>query len=478
MNRQIKVLLSVFIILMVAIVANLSWVQIFGATSIQNNGANKRRLVEQYAIQRGDILSADNQTVARSVDTGTEYKYQREYPLGSLFAGVTGYDSWKYGRTGLEQKYNDDLLGSGSKLTLRSLGNKLLGNSKKGNSVVMTADSRIQEQAAKALGGRKGAVVAMDPKTGKVLAMVTSPTYDPNAAVPGKANNNQAQWDAYNADPNQPLFNRATSGLFPPGSAFKVVTGAAALDQGIVNPNTPYVCNGKLIVNGYAIYDFNKKTHGNLTFAQALVVSCNITFAQVGLQLGAPALVQYSEMFGFNKVTPFDLPTAVSHVQDAKSMDQVALASAAFGQGQDVATPLEMAMVASTIANGGVLMRPYLVDEVKDYNNKILSQASPSQIRRVVDKQTADTLTDIMIQVVNNGTGTAAQIDGVDVAGKTGTAEVGGTAEPDAWFICFAPAHDPIVAVAVVVENGGEGGVTAAPIARKVMQEALRVSGQ
>ncbi|MHB8895465.1 MAG: peptidoglycan D,D-transpeptidase FtsI family protein [Candidatus Geothermincolia bacterium] len=475
MNKQIKVLLAVFVILMLTIVVNLSWIQIFGADNITANGANKRRLVEQYAIQRGDILSADNQVVARSVDTGTEYKYQRQYPLGSLFADVTGYDSWKYGRTGLEKTYNNDLLGSGSHLTFRSLGNRLLGDSKKGNSILMTTDSRVQEVAAEALSDVKGAVVAMDPKTGKVLAMVTSPTYNPNAAVPASGKDNQAQWDAYNADPNRPLFNRATSGLYPPGSSFKVVTGAAALDQGVVTPDTPFDCTGKLLVHGYTIYDFNKKSHGSLTFAEALVVSCNITFAQVGLKLGAPALVQYSEMFGFNKVTPFDLPTAVSHIQDAKTMDPVALASASFGQGQDLATPLEMAMVASTVANGGVLMKPYLVDEVKDYNNKIIQQFGPKAMRRVVDQKTAQTLTEIMIRVVSDGTGTAAQIDGVDVAGKTGTAEVE-NGEPHAWFICFAPAHDPKVAVAVVVENGGEGGRTAAPIARDVLEEALRVS--
>lgn len=460
---------------MLAIVANLSWVQIFGSENIQANGANKRRLVEQYAIQRGDILSADNQVVARSVDTNTEYKYQRQYPMGGLFADVTGYDSWKYGRTGLEKTYNNDLLGSGSRLTLRSLRNRLLGDTKKGNSIVMTADARVQAAATEALDGNRGAVVAMDPKTGKVLAMVTSPTYDPNAAVPASGKDYQAQWEAYNASPERPLFNRATSGLYPPGSSFKVVTGAAALDQGVVTPDSPYDCTGKLLVHGYTIYDFNKKSHGNLTFAQALVVSCNITFAQVGIQLGAPALVQYAEMFGFNKVTPFDLPTAVSHIQDAKSMDPVQLATASFGQGQDLATPLEMAMVASTVANGGVLMKPYLVDEVKDYNNRIIEKFTPKQLRRVVDQQTAATLTDIMVKVVNDGTGTAAQIDGVNVAGKTGTAEVE-NGEPHAWFICFAPAEDPTVAVAVVVENGGEGGRTAAPIARTVLREALKLS--
>jgi peptidoglycan glycosyltransferase len=478
MNRQIKVLLSVFVILMLAIVVNLSWVQIFGASGIQGNGFNKRRLVQEYAIQRGDILTADgHQPLARSVDTGTEYRYQREYPLGALFADVTGYDSWKYGRTGLEESFNDQLLGRGSKLTLRGLGNRLLGASKKGNSIVTTIDSRIQRTAKESLGNQVGAVVAMDPRTGAVLAMVTNPTYDPNVAVPspGKdAQANQAQWDAYNADPSRPLFDRAINGLYPPGSSFKVVTGAAALDQGVVTADSPFDCAGKLVVNGYTIYDFNRKTHGNLTFERAMVVSCNITFAQVGLRLGAPALVNYAQLFGFNKPLPFDLPTTASRIQSASTMDPVALASASFGQGEDLATPLQMASVAATVANGGEMVKPYLVDEVQDYNGKIVEQYQPQKLRRVIDQQTASTLTDIMVKVVTSGTGTAAQIDGVDVAGKTGTAEVG-KGEPDAWFICFAPAKDPKVAVAVVVENGGEGGVTAAPIARNVLRTALRV---
>jgi len=473
-NKQIKVLAVVFMVLLLAIVVNLSWVQVFGSDKIASNGFNKRRLVEQYGIQRGDIISADGQVAARSVDTGTEYRYQRVYPLGPLFGELTGYDSWRYGRTGLENKYNNDLLGTGGALTLRSLGNRLLGAHKRGNSVVMTSDSRLQRTASEALGGNIGAVVAMDPSTGKVLAMVTSPTFDPNVAVPGKANNTQAQWDALNADPNRPLFNRATSGLYPPGSSFKVVTGAAALDQGVVTPSSPYQDTGKFVVDGYPIYNFNHKTFGNVTFQQALVVSSNIAFAQIGLMLGAPALVQYSELFGFNHLTGFDLPTAISHIQPANSMNKVELASASFGQGQDLATPLQMAMVASTIANGGVLMQPYLVDQVRDYNGKVIQQNQPRQLRRVVDAATAQTLTDIMVQVVAKGTGTAARIDGVEVAGKTGTAEVAG-GEPQAWFICFAPARNPKIAVAVVVEHGGEGGVAAAPIARKVMQQALQL---
>ena len=471
MNKQIKVLLMVFLICLLGIIANLAWVQIFGAEKIQGNAYNKRRLVEEYAIQRGDIITGDRQVLARSVDTGTEYRWQREYPLGSLFADIIGYDSWRYGRAGLEAAFNKELLGKGPE-TLRSLGSRMLESSKKGDSLVLTADSKLQRTAAEALGERKGAVVALDPKTGAVLAMVTSPTYDPNIAVAQKGQETQAQWDALNADPNRPLFDRTTSGLYPPGSAFKVVVAGAALETGTVTPDSVFDCAGKLLVHGYTIYDFGKKTHGELTFSQALVLSCNITFAQVGLKLGASSLTHYAEAFGWNKPIPFNLPTEPSKMQSPSSMDPVALASASFGQGQDLATPLQMAQVAATVANGGVVMKPYLVNEIQDYNGKIMEQFGPKRLNQAISKETADTLTDMMVKVVDAGTGTAAQIDGVSVAGKTGTAEVEG-ADPHAWFICFAPADDPKVAVAVLVENGGEGGKTAAPIARKVLLEAL-----
>ena len=471
MNRPIKTLLIIFVICLLGIVANLTWIQIFGAEGIEGNAYNKRRLVEEYAIQRGDILTADRQVVARSVDTGTEYRYQREYPRGALLGDVTGYDSWKYGRSGLEKKYNKDLLGEGSALTLRSLANKLLGANKKGNSLVLTVDARLQATATEALAGRKGAVVALDPKTGEVLAMVTAPTYDPNVTVPFQ-NDDPAAWDALNADPNHPLVNRCTSGLYPPGSSFKVVTASAALDSGLVEPETPFNCTGELLVHGFTIHDFGGKSHGTISFTDALVRSCNITFAQVGLGLGAPLLVQYAELFGFNEVIPFDLPVAESKIGSPESMDPVALASSSIGQAEVLASPLQMALVAAGVANGGMVMRPYLVEEVQDYNGKIIQHFGPEKWQEATDRATASTLTRMMVQVVERGTGTAARIPGVEVAGKTGTAEVA-DAEPHAWFICFAPALEPRVAVAVIIENGGEGGKVAAPVAREVLQKAL-----
>jgi len=467
-----KILLAVFIACLLAVAVNLTWIQIFGAEHISENAYNKRRLVDEYSVLRGDIMTEDGEVVAKSVDTGEQYRYQREYPAGDVYSCVTGYDSWRYGRSGLEKKFNKELLGQGSPQSFKSLASKLVGSSKKGDSLVLTVDSRLQRAATDALGEQRGSVVAMDPKTGAVLALVSYPTFDPNVTVPLEGRNTEEEWTALNADPESPLINRATTGLYPPGSSFKVVTSAAALSLGVVHLASPFDCKGRLVVQGFTIYDFNRRGHGLLDFERALIVSCNVTFSQVGLRLGAEALVRYAELFGFNTVIPFELPVAKSHIQSAGSMDKVALASSAIGQAQDLATPLQMALVASGVANGGALMQPYLVDEVRDYNGKIIRQFSPKLWGRVTSRETAHTLTDIMVKVVEEGTGIRARINGVDVAGKTGTAEIEGK-EPDAWFIGFAPAYDPKVAVAVLLEQGGEGGVTAAPIARQVIEEAL-----
>ncbi|MDD5747491.1 MAG: penicillin-binding transpeptidase domain-containing protein [Actinomycetota bacterium] len=475
MNRQIKILCVVLIALLLMVVVNLSWVQVFGAKEISGNAFNKRRLIEEYGIQRGEIITADEQVIARCVQVGagsSPYRYQREYPAGSLFADITGYDSWKYGRTGLEERFNDELLGRGSKLTFTNLLNRLVSASKKGNSIVLTVDSRLQRVASDALEGRRGAAVVIDPKTGAVLAMVTSPTYDPNVVIPLPGRDTETPWGNLTQDQTHPLVNRATQGLYPPGSSFKVITAAAALETGIARPETEFTCNGKLPVHGYTIYDYGRTTHGRLNFRRALTVSCNITFAQVGLRLGGEVLVHFAELFGFNQKILFELPVADSRIDRPSDMDKVALASSAFGQGDDLATPLEMALVACAVANNGVIMKPFLMNEIQDYNGKIIEQVTPKKWLEPISTETAETLEEMMVDVVEKGTGTAAQIEGVDVAGKTGTAEVEG-AKPHSWFICFAPAIEPKVAISVVVENAGEGGRVAAPIARKILLKAL-----
>lgn len=475
MSRQIKVLLAVFVVCLLAIVANLTWIQIFQAEELQTNEYNNRQQLAEYEVERGEIYTADGQLAAYSVDTGGEYRFQREYPMGSLMSDVIGYDSYRYGRTGLEKRYNKQLLGEGTALTYRSLANRLLETSPKGNSLVMTIDSRLQRTAAEALGGRNGAVVAMDPETGAVLAMATSPSYDPNLTIPvGDVEAKQAAWDALRQDPEKPLINRCIDDYYPPGSSFKVVTASAALDTNIVTPETTFDSPGELEIRGFKLHNFGNRSYGTITFEEAMIISSNTVFAQVGLRLGADLLVHYAQLYGFNEDIPFDLPVVKSTIEISERYGdpEVVLATASIGQTPDLATPLQMALVASGVANGGAVMEPYLVKEIRDYNGKVVEQYKAREWQRAIEPQTAETLTDMMVEVVDEGTGTAAQIPGVDVAGKTGTAEVA-EGEPHAWFICFAPAYDPEIAVAVLIEHGGSGGRAAAPVAREVIEQAL-----
>lgn len=472
MNKHIKNLLTLFVILFLVLVANLSRIQIFGADELKNHSANKRRMVDEYAIEKGEILSADGKVLARSVDTGSTYRYQREYPMGDLFENLVGYDSWRHGKTGLEEKYNQELLGRGKRQTIESLSSQLLGRRGKGNSLVLTVDSRLQAKAAEALGNRKGAVVALEPLTGAVLAMVTSPRFDSNGLVPIGGRDTQAYMNVLNADERHPFIDRSRMGLYPPGSSFKVVTAAAALDQSVFSADSSFDCKGKLGVHGYTIHEFGDKAHGHVSFSEALVVSCNVAFAQIGISLGAHALGDYARLFGFGRTIPFDLPVKESSFGNPDEMDEVAVAASSIGQARVVATPLEMALVAEAVSSGGELTKPYLVQEIRDSNGKILQETSPTPLGTAIGEGTAETLTEMMVEVVEKGTGRAARIGGVSIAGKTGTAEVAG-AKPHSWFICFAPVPNPEIAVAVLVENGGEGGKTAAPIAREVLLEAL-----
>ncbi len=474
MDRSLKILFGVFTALFLILIVNLSNLQFFSSEGISSNQNNKRHLLKDYSIERGAIYTADGVEIARTVDTGSEYRFQREYPQGWLYSNITGYDSWRYGRSGLEKTFNRELLGQAKEYSLRNFVNRLFGGVKRGYSLVLTIDSRIQQAAANALGNQRGAVVAIRPSTGEILAMVTSPRFDPNVTVPLGGRDTETPWRALNADENKPLIDRCTMGLYPPGSSFKVVIAAAALETGLVAPDTFFECRGSLPVYGYTIRDFGGKAHGKIDFRKALEVSCNVTFASVGVKLGGATVVRYAEKFGLNKDVEFDLPVAKSTIPESGSMDPVEVASSSIGQGRVLVTPMQMALIAAAIANGGTVPRPYIVREIQEYSGKVVEQFRPSLYEEAIGHKVADTLTRMMVRVVRQGTGTATRISGVEVAGKTGTAETGvKKANPHSWFICFAPADKPQVALAVIVENGGEGGKTAAPIARRVLLEAL-----
>jgi peptidoglycan glycosyltransferase len=403
----------------------------------------------------------------------------RTYPEGGLYGHATGYTSAYFGDTGVEAAYSEDLR-SGNDGTLTAAIYSLLGGDLRPHQVRLTLRHDLQQAAEEALADQRGAVIALDPATGAVLAMVSRPGFDPNALASGAP----AEGDALAADPAQPLLNRAIAATYPPGSAFKVLVAAAALETGDYGPESVLDDSDELPLPGSTAVIRNSDDGfcgdgTTITLERSLAVSCNTAFAQVGMDLGARSLLTAVEAAGFNTNIPFDLDTAASVLPAGTlATDLPALGQTALGQRDVRATPLQMALVAAAVANGGVAMRPHLVGAVLDADGAELSRSPVSAWRRAMSGATATALTRMMEQVVANGTGWRAAVPGVRVAGKTGTAEVPGGA-PDVWFIGFAPVDpapgEPRLALAVLVEDGGAlgeeggGGSVAAPIAQAVL---------
>ncbi len=464
-----------FVLLSLVLVANLSYLQVFGRERIRDNPANTRRLLEEYSIKRGRLITADGTVVAESVPKDGPYKYLRRYSQGPLLCHVLGYDSPQFGRTGLEEAYNDFLLGE---RPIRGWAQLMTLEEKEGNDVYITLDMEVQKVAAQALGRRKGAVVAMDPRSGSVLALYSYPVFDPNELLDQGLSQEgrllgELAMARYAKDPASPLLNRVTMGLYPPGSSFKVITAAAALAHGIPVSKS-YPCPGILPVDGSRVTNYGLRDYGIIDMRPALTYSVNTYFAQLALELGAEKLYSTAVSFGLNRVPPFDLPGVMaSTITEPKGMSRVDLAWTGVGQAQLLLTPLQLCLTGCAIAFGGRIMRPRLLKEVR-FRGEILSRCEPEVWDSVVTPEVASRVLEMMEEVVRSGTGRAAAISGVRVAGKTGTAEVEG--KPNhAWFLGVAPANDPRVVVAVIVENaGGTGGEVAAPVAREVIKAALR----
>jgi len=469
-NRAMSRIFFVGIALMIALMANLVWIQVIRARALQHAPENHRLLAQELRVKRGKIQGFDGSTIAGSVKRG-QY-YTRTYPEGSVAAQVVGYDSVRYGVSGIEDSMNEYL--NGSKLGARSFVDQLLGRRKVGANVRLTIVPAVQQVAQDALGSQLGAIVALDPTTGAIIASASAPTYDP-ARI-------NASWKALNGDPQAPLLSRPTQGLYPPGSSFKVVTATAALNLNKVTPTTEFNDNGVYQIYGGRVTNYHGEVFGAHDFTGALTHSINTTFAKVGTLLGQAALVRQMKAFGFYQVPPVELPAGMALpsgryrgsrlLSQSAPMNPLDVAWAAVGQENVLATPLQMALVAAGVANGGQVMKPYLVQEVTAPGGAILRRAAPSVWTTAMGPATAHTLNGMMQQVVNAGTGTAAALQGIQVAGKTGTAQRGST--NIAWFIAFAPANDPKVAVAVTIENTlFTGGDVAAPLAAEVMRSAL-----
>jgi peptidoglycan glycosyltransferase len=475
MNRALRRIAIAVIVMFTALLVNANVVQVGQADSLKNNPHNSRVLYSEYSHQRGPIV-VDGHAVALSRKTNDNYKYLRLYPGGELYAPVTGYYSLRYGATGIEQTENEILSGDSDKLFVRRLSDYFTGREPQGGQVVLTLSARAQQTAYDALAGKKGAVVALDPRTGAILAMVSRPSFDPAPLTTHDSKSMGSAFKALNTDPDAPLLNRAIRQTYPPGSTFKVVTAAAALSSGRYHPGSLVDAPDQLTLpqTTHKLQNFEGEQcggGGRITLADALRISCNTAFGGLGLKLGDRVMAQQAEAFGFGK--DLSVPLAVAPSVFPSDIPPPQLAFSAIGQFSDAVTPLQMAMVAAGVANQGVVMKPYLVAKTLAPDLSTLSITRPEDFSTAVRPGVADALTAMMEGVVRSGTGTAAQIPGIDVAGKTGTAENVPGRPTHAWFIGFAPASDPKVAVAVIVENGGIGGQTAAPIAKQVMQAVL-----
>ncbi len=484
MNTPILRLSRVVALLFAALLVSSTLVQFVQAPALRARADNKRTLLDEYSKPRGLLLVGES-AIAKSTPSQGELAYLRSYPQGPLYSHVTGYYSYLYGAAGgLEGAANGLLSGSSDALFYRRVADLLSGRQATGASLSLTLNPKAQDAASKALGGQRGAVVALNPKTGAVLALVSKPEYDPNTLASHDLEAVTTAWKSLNDDPTRPLADRAIAGaLYPPGSTFKLVTAAAALSSGAYTPSSVLPGPAKLDLpqTSVGLPNHDNKPCGpgdQTTLQHALEISCNTAFGWLGMRIGADALRAQAQRFGFGenlripmRVTPSVVPASLNTPQTAQ---------AAIGQYDVRVTPLQIAMVSAAIANKGVVMRPYLVDKVVGANLDILDQSQPTQLSEAITPEVAAALTTMMVGVVDNGTGRPVAISGVQVAGKSGTAEQGNSSPNHAWFTAFAPADDPQVAVAVVVEDGGDDGLeasgarTAGPIAKAVMEAVMK----
>lgn len=484
MNGPLKKTAVACLLMFGLLMLNVNYLQGVRAEELNADARNSRNFFARYEVERGRITAGDK-VLAESVDTGGRFRFTREYPEGELYAHVTGFFAPE-SATSIESARNRLLDGSSPDLLIRRGIDLITAKTTKGASVDLTIVPAAQEAAFEALraSGKRGAVVALAPKTGAVLAMVSLPTYDPNElAKPDKEEVNKAYQKLTESNTGSPLLNRTIDRTYPPGSTYKVVTAAAFLeDDDSRGPQT--------VVDAPQVLDLPNTTAdlpnyggaacgvGQVPLVFALERSCNTPFGKIGMELGFDAMNDQARKFGVGEPLEIPMGVAQSSFGQEEDYDAAAIAQASIGQRDNQMTPLEMAMIAAGIANDGVVMKPYLVNRVADAEGVEVETADPEELSEATSPDTARKLRDMMISVVQNGTASAAQIPGVAVGGKTGTAETAQGQAPHAWFISLAPADDPKVAVAVIVESGSagndvSGGRTAAPIAKAVMEAVL-----
>lgn len=482
MNREMKRLSIVVLAMFLALFMSTSLIQVIYADELNNDARNTRTLYDSYNVERGNIL-VQGISIANSTPVQSNYSFMRNYPYGELFAPVTGYFTINQGITGLEAELNSYLSGTDSGRFLDRINEILTGQPLQGGIAELTLDMSVQQAAYDALGDRTGAAVAYDPTTGAILAMVSKPSFDPNLLTSHNSGEIISNYNALESDPGRPLINRAIAGdLYWPGSIYKLVVAATALESGEYTPESAFdnPVNIQLPNSSYLVHNATRSTCGpdeTVTLREALRLSCNVPFVELGIELGADALRTQSENYGFNR--ELDIPLTVTPSQFPAELDAAQTGLVSFGQYDVKVTPLAMAMLAGAIANDGVQMKPYLVDRILSPSLRVLSSTEPEVYSRPNSARVAADLTEMMVNNVSNGISSGAAIDGVRVAGKTGTAETSRSSIQHLWFTGFAPAENPRVAIAVVVEHNideqpsATSNSVAAPIAKQIMEAVL-----
>ncbi|MEO3874089.1 penicillin-binding protein 2 [Nonomuraea sp. B12E4] len=481
LKRAAVACLAMFALLMI----NVNFLQAVKADELRTDSRNQRNYYDRYAVERGRI-TAGGKVIAQSVETDDkDFRFIRKYPDGKLYAHVVGFFSPE-STSAIESTENKLLDGSSPDLLLRRSIDLFTGEPTRGANVDLTINPKAQKAAYDGLrqSGKRGAVIALDPKTGAILAMVSLPTYDPNELSGTDRTKVFPRYDELAEDKGQPLLNRTIAQTYPPGSTFKVVTTAAYLeDDSSRGPQTTLPAPQRLPLPNTNIslpnYGGSACGSGQVTLVFALEQSCNTPFAKIGMDLGYDKVQEQAARFGMG--TQIGIPMSVAKSSFGPREDDAAMAMSSIGQRSNQMTPLQMAMIAAGIANDGKVMKPYLVNKITDANGDAMEEASPEELSEAVSSETASKLREMMVSVVQNGTANLAQVPGVQVGGKTGTAETADGRPPHAWFISFAPADNPKVALAIIVESGAAnvgaeatGGHTAAPIAKAVLEAVLK----
>lgn len=455
-NTQIMQITYIFVIIFLGLIGYMIKFMIVDKDTVIANPRNKRQITFEERVVRGRIISSNEKVLAQTV-TDSSGNQERQYPYSRMFAHVVGYDS--NGRSGLESSYNYQLLTSNANV-FQQVANALKGDKNTGDDLYTTLDTRLQKAAYEALGNRKGAVIAIEPDTGKVLAMVSKPDFDPNTI--------KSSWESLNQSNESVLLNRATQGLYAPGSTFKVVTALEYMRENSDYQNFQYTCTSQIIKNSNKISCYHGTAHGTVNLTQAIAKSCNTAFVELGSDLNKKKLRSLADDLLFNQSIPIDISSKKSSFLVDRSTQDNQMPQTVIGQGNTLITPLNNALIMCAIANDGVIMKPYIADHIENYNGGEIKKYQPSKLADALDKAEANEMKEMLKSVVQDGTGSVLRTSMYSVAGKTGSAEYNANKDSHAWFVGMSNVEDPDLVVSVIVENGGSGGATAAPVAKAV----------